>query len=150
MPDLTLAQGSLTAEITLRPFSLTLRRDGRRLLRNLSAWVADGSASDHFIQFTEGVVTEEELAPHERVARAELHASGTSPRLRALSNDSAQALAVKLMFEGGREGRLVIGLPGDELLTLELSAEDEPLRLAVDWDRRSEEHFVGLGARHCT
>ncbi len=33
---------------------------------------------------------------------------------------------------------------------LSLTAEGEPLRLAFDWDRRSVEHFVGLGARHGT
>ncbi len=78
MPDLTLAQGRLTAEITLRPFSVTLRRDGRRLLRNFSAWVADGSVHDQFIQWTEGVVANEELGPHERVSRAEVEGSSVS------------------------------------------------------------------------
>ena len=36
------------------------------------------------------------------------------------------------------------------MIALELDAEGEPLRLALDWDRRSDEHVVGLGARHGT
>jgi len=67
--DLKLEQGSLTAEVTLRPFSFTIRRDGRRLLRNASAWAADGTANDHFIQFTEGVVAGEDIAPMTSRAR---------------------------------------------------------------------------------
>ena len=69
-PDLTLRAGQLRAEVTLRPFSFTIRRAGRRLLRNAGAWVADGTVHDHFIQFTEGVVAAEDLAPHERAVRA--------------------------------------------------------------------------------
>ena len=45
----------MQVEIALRPFELTVRRAGRRLLRSMGAWVADGTVHDHFIQFTEGV-----------------------------------------------------------------------------------------------
>ena len=31
-----------------------------------------------------------------------------------------------------------------------MEVDGDPLRLGLDWDRRSEERFVGLGARHCT
>ena len=48
---------------SLRPFSLTVRRAGRRLLRAGGVWVADGTIHDHFIQFTEGVVPREAAAP---------------------------------------------------------------------------------------
>src|ERR1700744_4469412 len=65
-----LERGRLQLEVTLRPFAITLRRAGRRLLRNASAWVADGTANDHFVQFTEGVVAAEELAPQEVARRA--------------------------------------------------------------------------------
>jgi alpha-glucosidase (family GH31 glycosyl hydrolase) len=57
-------------------------------------------------------------------------------------------LAVRL--EEGRDAALRIALADDERVTLELRAAGEPLRLALDWDRRSEERLVGLGARHCT
>ena len=61
-----LERGELRVEIVLQPFSLTVRRRGRRLLRAAGAWVAQGTVHDHFIQFTEGVVAREELAPPER------------------------------------------------------------------------------------
>jgi len=141
-PDLSLEQGRFTAELALRPFALTLRRDGRRLLRNLSAWVAEGNAADHFVQFTEGVVANERLGPRERISRA------TVASRQATAN--GETLNLDVRFEGGRVGRLALYLGRDDLFTLELTAEGEPLRLAVDWDRRSEEHFVGLGARHGT
>ena len=160
MSDLTLSQGRLTAEITLRPFSLTLRRDGRRLLRNLSAWVADGTANDHFVQFTEGVVANENLGPHERVTRAEVEALSVSGALSVDDEIAPETLTLNLWFEGGRRGQLRLELQSGlaeghsrhrvQLFSVELVAEGEPLRLAVDWDRRSEEHFVGLGARHGT
>jgi hypothetical protein len=69
-PDLAIEEGKLRAEVYLRPFSFTIRRQGRRLLRNAGAWVADGVVQDHFIQFTEGVVAGEDLSPHERAVRA--------------------------------------------------------------------------------
>src|ERR1700744_1708145 len=65
-----LERGRLQLEVTLRPFAITLRRAGRRLLRNASAWVAAGTDQDHFVQSTEGVVGAEELAPPELARRA--------------------------------------------------------------------------------
>ena len=152
MPDLTLAQGRLSAEITLRPFSLTLRRDGRRLLRNVGLWVAEGHVNDHFVQWTEGVVASEELGPHERATRAELvDASMVSTARHVDEKRARETIELNVRFEGGRLGQPPpIGLGDAELFTLELSVDGKPLRLAVDWDRRSEEHFVGLGARHGT
>src|SRR5215469_8734072 len=67
-----LERGALSVEIALRPFSITVRRSGRRLLRNAGAWVAEGSVQDHFIQFTEGVIPAEDLARLERAVRAQL------------------------------------------------------------------------------
>ena len=51
-----LERGRVRVEITLSPFEVTIRRAGRRLVRSLGAWVAEGTVHDHFIQFTEGVV----------------------------------------------------------------------------------------------
>ncbi len=65
-------RGQNATEIVLRPFSLTLRRAGRRLLRDAGFWVADGRVDDLFIHLTEGVIAHEELAPRDRALRAVL------------------------------------------------------------------------------
>ncbi len=166
MPDLQIARDRLVAEIDLRPFSVTLRRDGRRILRNLGAWVAEGTVHDHFIQFTEGVVAAEELAPQERAGRAVICGSQQSSARAAQASpkgsvqaapasptgagQAPDAIELELRFAGGRRGHLHLALPGAQRFTAQLTADGEPLRLALDWDRRSEEHFVGLGARHGT
>ena len=133
-----LERGPLRLEIALRPFAFTLRRSGRRLLRSGGLWVAEGTIHDHFVQFTEGVIAREELAPPERALRAEVLERG----------DGAVALDVSL--EGGRRVRLDVGVLGEDRVSLELDVEGEPLRLAIEWDRRSGERLVGLGARHGT
>jgi len=135
---LVLERGALRAELVLRPFQLTLRRAGRRLLRGFGLWVAEGTVHDHFVQFTEGVLAREELSPRERGVRAVLERA----------DDDEMQLAVTL--EGGREARLRVRIGGRDSIEFELEADGEPLRLGIDWDRRSEERFVGLGARHCT
>jgi alpha-D-xyloside xylohydrolase len=138
-PELVvLERDAVRVEIVLRPFAFTVRRAGRRLLRAGGAWVADGVVHDHFVQFTEGVVAGEELSPAERALRAEV-----------IERD-AHEVTLALPLQGGRAARLRIGLPVGERVSIELAAEGAPLRLALEWDRRSEEHFVGLGARHCT
>ena len=133
-----LARGSLRVEIALRPFELTVRRAGRRLVRSMGAWVAEGTVHDHFIQLTEGVVAAEDLAPVERAAVA---------RVRRLARDRV-VLGIEL--DGGRRAALEIRVLDGERVSFELAPEGEPLRIAADWRRRSDEHFVGLGARHCT
>jgi alpha-glucosidase (family GH31 glycosyl hydrolase) len=135
---LLLERGSLRVEISLRPFGFTLRRADRRLLRAGGVWVADGTVKDNFVQYTEGVLAYEELSPLEHAQRATvLHADETE-------------VALALSLFGGRSARLQIMLPADDRLSLELDADGAPLRLALEWDRRSEERFVGLGARHST
>jgi alpha-glucosidase (family GH31 glycosyl hydrolase) len=136
--EVVLEHGVLRVEVALRPFSFTVRRAGRRLLRAGGVWVADGTAHDLFVQFTEGVVAGEDLAPHERGRRAIVRSAG------------ADGVELTLKLQGGRQARLALLLAGDDELDAELTAEGEPLRLAIDWDRRAEEHFAGLGARHGT
>jgi alpha-glucosidase (family GH31 glycosyl hydrolase) len=133
-----LERGRLRVEIALRPFELTIRRSGRRLVRSMGGWVAEGTVHDHFIQLTEGVVAAEELAPLERAAAA---------RVRRLAADRV-VLAVEL--NGGRRARLEVRVLADERVSFELEPEGKPLRIAADWRRRSDEHFVGFGARHST
>jgi alpha-glucosidase (family GH31 glycosyl hydrolase) len=133
-----LERGALRVEVALRPFSLTVRRSGRRLLRAGGVWVADGIVHDHFVQFTEGVVAGEELSPLEPARRGRVGTLG------------ADGIELALTLEGGRAARLGLSLGADDELDLELTCEGGPLRLAIDWDRRAEEHFAGLGARHGT
>src|ERR1700761_4432476 len=115
-PDLTLARGQITAEISLRPFNFTVRRAGRRVLRNASAWVADGVVNDHFVQFTEGVMASEDLAPHERAVRASV-----SEALDPAGARASETLRVGVKFEGGREGEITITLHADDRFTLKLT-----------------------------
>jgi alpha-glucosidase (family GH31 glycosyl hydrolase) len=146
-PDrVTLTRGRLSAEVTLRPFAVTVRRDGRRLLRNAGAWVAEGQVHDNFIHLTEGVIAYEALAPQERAGRA-----------RVLT-ERPDGIELSLRLGEERHGTLAIALEADEEITFTLTAGrtgdrpegSPPLRLALDWDRRSIEHFTALGARHGT
>jgi alpha-glucosidase (family GH31 glycosyl hydrolase) len=133
-----LRRGALRVEITLQPFELTIHRGERRLVRSLGAWAADGAVHDHFIQFTEGVVAREEVAPHERAVSAS-EGDGVVDRV-----------TLVMELDGGRRGRLEVGIPAPDQVTFEFVCDRDPLRLALDWRRRGEERFVGLGARHCT
>jgi alpha-glucosidase (family GH31 glycosyl hydrolase) len=133
-----LERGSLRIELALQPFALTIRRAGRRLVRAGGAWAADGAVHDQFVQMTEGVITREELAPVERAVRA------------TLAERSDDGLVMALRLEGGRSARLSLALPTDDRISIELAVDGDPLRLGLDWDRRSEERLTGLGARHCT
>jgi alpha-glucosidase (family GH31 glycosyl hydrolase) len=133
---LVLERGNLQVEIAHHPFGVHVRRGGRRLLRGLGLWGADGTIGDQFIQFTEGVIPAEELEIPERVVAASVV---------EMLADGAE-LAVRC--EGGRRGRLRITLPAPETVLVEFELDDEPLRLAADWDARPEERFAGLGARH--
>ena len=136
--ELVVARGPLRVEIGLRPFSFTVRRDRRRLLRAAGLWVADGTVHDQFIQFTEGVVAREQRAPVERALNARV----------IWREQSSVKLSVGLY--GGRAARLGVELHDRDQIQLELEADGEPLRLAFDWDRRSGERLVGLGLRHNT
>ncbi len=135
---LVLERGSLRVEITPRPFSFTVRRGGRRLLRDAGAWVAEGTVRDQFIHLTEGVVAHEELSPLEPARFAEVV---------AVSQVGAE---LALTLHGGRRARLWVELVSDDRIELRLAADGAPLRLALEWDRRSDERLVGLGARHGT
>ncbi len=147
-----LVRGRLQLEVTLRPFAITLRRAGRRMLRNASAWVAEGTATDQFVQFTEGVVGGEDIEPKELARRGRV----IDEHGATIVGDGApvlletDTLRLALQFQGGRHGELTLTLRPDERLDVELEVEGRPLRVALDWDRRSVEDFVGLGARHGT
>src|ERR1700760_1204768 len=91
-----LRRGALTVEIALRPLEITVWRGGRRIVRSLGAWVAEGTVHDHFIQLTEGVVAHEDLAPAERALSA------------VVVDESEQRLTLALELGGGRRARLEV------------------------------------------
>ncbi|HEX4110717.1 MAG TPA: TIM-barrel domain-containing protein [Solirubrobacteraceae bacterium] len=126
----------LRVEVEPRPFALTLRRNGRRLLRHGGAWAAAGTVHDQFIHLTEGVIAREELGVPEQAAAASLVEAGP------------ERLVLALAFEGGREGLLSIEFQGPEHVLLELVPDGEALRAALEWDTRDGECFAGLGVRH--
>jgi alpha-glucosidase (family GH31 glycosyl hydrolase) len=130
-----LERGALRIELELRPFSFTIRRAGRRLIRAGGVWAADGTSSDHFVQMTEGVIPVEQLDPPERALRAEVLEAG------------GDGIALLLTLDGGRTAQLSMTVSEHQSISLCLSAEGA--RLGLEWDRRSEEHYTGLGARHC-
>jgi alpha-glucosidase (family GH31 glycosyl hydrolase) len=131
-----LERGDLRVELSLRPFSLTVQRHGRPLLRQGNFWVADGTAHDTFLYLTEGVLAHEELALPE-------HAEWASP-----DEVVPERAVLTLHLRGGRTARLVVELQRTDHLLLELAADGAPLRLAADWETRADEHFCGLGVRH--
>jgi hypothetical protein len=132
-----LERAELRVELVPRPFSFTIRRAGRRLIRAGGVWVAGGTSTDHFVQMTEGVIPVEQLEPPERALRAEIA---------ELRGDEVE---LTLTLGGGRTARLSMTISEDQRVALSLTADGAPARLAIDWDRRSEERYTGLGARHC-
>ena len=72
MADLALERGALRLEVETDPLAITLRRDGRRLLRGLHVWCCDGEVHDRFIRATEGVIAREALSFAERPASVDV------------------------------------------------------------------------------
>jgi alpha-glucosidase (family GH31 glycosyl hydrolase) len=132
----TIGRDELRVEVSLRPFSMTLTRAFRVLLPDATVWVADGVVHDRFIPLTEGVVAHEELAPAEWAEAA------------YVVGEREHGAELQLVLRGGRGARLQLELGDERTLIVELIADDEPQRLALEWDRRPDERLVGLGARH--
>jgi alpha-glucosidase (family GH31 glycosyl hydrolase) len=133
-----LARGALRVEVALRPFEVTVRRGDRRVLRELGAWVAEGTVHDQFIQLTEGVVAREDLSEPERARSA------------TVRSRSADGVTLALELSGGRGAVMDVRISEPDRITFAFEPERAPLRVAFDWRRRSDERFVGLGARHST
>ena len=131
-----LERGGLRVVVGLHPPRLSVRRQGRRLLRGAHVWAADGEVLDRFLQLTEGVIAEEALGPRER---------GVTATVRSRSD---VAIELDLVLQGGRTGVLAVELVGEEHLVLRFRAEGAPLRLALEHDARAGERFGALGARH--
>jgi alpha-glucosidase (family GH31 glycosyl hydrolase) len=126
-----LRQGSLAVSAQLDPLSLTIERDGTPLVEGLTFWAVDGTAHDHFIQLTEGVVPSEEREDVEIAQRAEWDED-------AVLNGT---------FTSGRAFRVEVTLAAERVV-LELTAEGEPLRIGTRWPGATGERLTGLGARH--
>lgn len=122
--------------VCLRPFAITVRRGRRDLLRDAGVWVAAGTVHDQFISLTEGVIAREELDFAERVITA------------TVTDGPAGGVQCELTLPGGRRASLLVRVPEDDRVLFELTSEGRPLRLGLDWETRTQERFVGLGARH--
>ena len=131
-----LASGGMRIEVTLRPFSFTIRRGGRSRLRSGGAWLADGVVRDVFLQFTEAVIPVEDRSDPHRAVRA------------IIAGQREGGLRLSLWLGDEKAGLLTIDVPEPDRVRLRLTAEGLPLRLGLDWERRAEEHLVGLGLRH--
>src|SRR5258706_10810207 len=119
--EVVLARGELRVELALRPFAITVRRAGRRLIRAGGIWVAEGTIEDKFVQWTEGVVAHEDLSPPERALRA----------LPAASDDDEVVLELRL--EGGRVAMLRAQIEAEDWVAITLEAGGGPPPLADDW-----------------
>ncbi|UTI65950.1 hypothetical protein NBH00_06995 [Paraconexibacter antarcticus] len=133
-----LSRGPLELEVKLHPLRIHLRRDGRRLLRGLHVWACEGTVEDRFLQLTEGVIPKETRGFPERAVTA------------SVAESLADGVVLALTLQGGRHAELRLTFPAPHELALELTADDDGslLRLAAEWDLRSEERFGGLGAHH--
>ena len=131
-----LASDRVRVEVSLRPFSFTIRRDGRSRLRSAGIWLADGTASDVFLQFTEGVVpVEDRSEPHRAI-----HARVIEHRERGMT--------LALLLQGHNTALLHLDIPERDRVCLRVEPDGLPLRVGLDWERRAEERLVGLGLRH--
>jgi alpha-glucosidase (family GH31 glycosyl hydrolase) len=131
-----LRRGELAVEARLDPLTVEVSRKGRLLLRDLRFRARAGGGRDHLIHLTEGVIPEEEQGELERVAEARVvHAD-------------AVAAEINGRLDSGRPFALRLGLPERDRVTIELTAGEEPYRLAVSWRPHPGERLTGLGARH--
>src|SRR6516165_8844881 len=122
-----LSRGALRVEVALRPFEVTVRRGNRRILRDFGAWVAEGTVHDQFIQLTEGVVAREDLSEPERARSA------------TVRRRSADGVTLALELSGGRGAVMDVRISEPARITFALEPERAPLRVALDWRRRSDE-----------
>jgi alpha-glucosidase (family GH31 glycosyl hydrolase) len=130
-----LSRGALEVEIGLDPLAITVRRGGRRLVRDLSVHLLDGVVGDQFVQWTEGVLAHEDLEDPVRPRAARAERDGDGARVTLALTDGTEA-----------ELRVTLARPGR--VTLELATDRPTLRLAATWPGHPEERFTGLGARH--
>ena len=103
--QVVLERGALRIEVALRPFSFTVRRAGRRLLRAGGVWVADGDRARPLRAVHRGRRRRRgALRPPSRRAGA------------AWSHQRADGIEVALTLEGGRAACLGLILGADDEL----------------------------------
>jgi alpha-glucosidase (family GH31 glycosyl hydrolase) len=129
MPALT--RDRLSVEIMSEPFSLVLRRDGRRLLGPARIRTWTGSSDDQFIGLTEGLVAMEDLGDPVDVVAATADGDGFA-----------------LELADGSVARLAVELPGGDRVILTVTAAAPVHRIGLCFPGHPEQRFTGLGARH--
>jgi hypothetical protein len=117
----------VSVDIVPSPFSLVVRRDGRRVLGPAAIRAWTGSADDQLIGLREGVVPMEEL--------------GDPVDVVALEGE-------ELVFADGSRGRFALSLAGSDHRIIEASAPAPFHRVALVAPGHPEQRFSGLGARH--
>jgi alpha-glucosidase (family GH31 glycosyl hydrolase) len=168
-----LERGPLRVGVGLDPFSLEIRRGGRRLIRGLGLWAAAGESRDQFIQLTEGVIAAEELERprrlgevREAVAAAKASAGEVRETDAAAKASAGEVRETDAGQAGSRDAVSLRGDPAspplelrgdlgavrlelhDERLVLDFAASAPFFRAGAHWDARPGERFTGLGARH--
>ena len=133
--EVTLQRKALRVAVSLDPFSIEIRRDGRRLVHGARVWCADGEVRDQFVQLTEGVIAQEERETRRHLKWTQVQDSGE--HWVQLTGHAGPGREVSVRVELGPERVLVTA-----------DAEPQPLRLGLDWERAPGEAFTGLGARH--
>ncbi len=131
-----LTYGEVLVEVRLAPFSFSVRRRGVTSVRAGEAWLAEGTARDVLLQFTEGVVPIEERSEPRRVIHA-----------RILERRPSGA-TFSLLLQGQNTGTLAVDVAADGRVSLRLDADGAPLRLGLGWERAARERLCGLGLRH--
>ena len=133
--EVTLQRKALRVAVSLDPFSIEIRRDGRRLVHGARVWCADGEVRDQFVQLTEGVIAQEERETRRHLEWTRVQDSGEH--------------WVQLTGHAGRSREVSVRVElGPERVLVTADAEPQPLRLGLDWERAPGEAFTGLGARH--
>ena len=128
-----LENGPLQVSVSLDPFSLDVRRGGRRLIRGLGLWAAAGESHDQFIQLTEGVIPSEELEPPRRLGAVREAAAGAEAGVRAprgagrAAADPAPAVALR-----GELGSVLLELHRERVV-IEFAAAAPAWKAAMSW-----------------
>lgn len=130
-----LARGRLSVAIAGDGGAVDVLRDGEPLLCGLRPWLADGTAADHFVQWTEGVLPDEQLG--ERINE-----------LAGAHRLDGETLVLEATLTDGRAATWRVELAGDWAVRVRFAVEGEPTRIGVDARAAPGTRYHGLGARH--
>ena len=131
-----LEHGRLRVEVSVRPFSFTIRRAGGGCCGPAGrGWPTGRSA-------TSLCSSPRAWSPTRSARRPSAH--GRRSLMRADERERVPQLRASTAAAPARRDRA----GGDDRVRLDPAGDGEPLRLGLDWDRRAEERLVGLGLRH--